>query len=65
MLEELHIDDYRVVRLLGAGGMGAVYEVVGDDGRRFAIKLFNGAKKNGGSSRLFMRSGIYTVYETS
>ena len=42
------IGPYRVARLIGGGGMGIVYEVVSHDGRRFALKLFNGAKKNGG-----------------
>lgn len=35
------------MRLLGRGGMGVVYEVENSSGRRFALKLFNAAKKNG------------------
>ncbi len=32
---------YQVVRLLGRGGMGAVYEVEDDSGRRFAAKIIS------------------------
>jgi serine/threonine protein kinase len=32
---------YQVVRLLGRGGMGAVYEVEDDGGRRFAAKIIS------------------------
>ncbi|MEQ9324495.1 MAG: serine/threonine-protein kinase, partial [Polyangiaceae bacterium] len=32
-------DGYELVRFLGAGGMGAVYEAVSKDGRRVAVKL--------------------------
>ena len=42
------IGAYRVVRLLGRGGMGTVYEVENPTGRRFALKLFGSARKNGG-----------------
>ena len=34
------IGRYRVVRLLGSGGMGSVYEVESDDGGRRALKAF-------------------------
>ena len=34
------IGGYRFVRLLGKGGMGAVYEAVGPDGARRAVKVF-------------------------
>ena len=34
------IGRYRVVRLLGSGGMGTVYEVESDDGGRRALKAF-------------------------
>ena len=40
--------DYRIVRLLGQGGMGIVHEVEAPDGRHFALKRFNGVKKNAG-----------------
>lgn len=43
---EMTIGGYRVVRLIGRGGMGRVYEVVSHDGRRLALKLFSNAKKN-------------------
>ena len=38
---------YRLERLLGAGGMGAVYEAVDPEGRRFAIKLLIAAPGKG------------------
>ena len=40
------IGGYRVVRVLGRGGMGTVYEVEGADGVRAALKLFTGGAKN-------------------
>lgn len=42
MIESLPsaIADYRVVRLLGQGGMATVYEVLSSTGRRGALKLF-------------------------
>lgn len=39
-MEEKEIGDYRIVRLLGKGGMGAVYEVENKDGERLALKSF-------------------------
>lgn len=42
------IGAYHVVRQLGRGGMGVVYEVENPCGRRFALKLFGEASKNGG-----------------
>ena len=42
------IGAYHVVRLLGRGGMGVVYEVEDPSGRHFALKLFSNARKNGG-----------------
>ncbi|MBQ7191010.1 MAG: hypothetical protein IJR99_16520 [Kiritimatiellae bacterium] len=40
------LDAYRVCRLLGSGGMGAVYEVEDASGKRFALKLFTVTEKN-------------------
>lgn len=40
LMEEKEIGDYRIVRLLGKGGMGAVYEVENKDGERLALKSF-------------------------
>ena len=41
------IGTYHVVRLLGRGGMGIVYEVEDPSGRHFALKRFSKARKNG------------------
>ena len=38
LLGEVRFGPYRVVRTLGQGGMGRVYEVEGPQGRRFALK---------------------------
>ena len=40
------IGTYHVVRLLGRGGMGIVYEVEDPNGRHLALKRFSNAKKN-------------------
>ena len=40
------IGSYRVVRVLGHGGMGTVYEVVDAVGAHLALKLFTGGAKN-------------------
>ena len=40
------IGNYRVVRVLGHGGMGTVYEVEDADVARVALKLFTGGAKN-------------------
>lgn len=39
--EPSSIGGYRIVRFLGRGGMGTVYEVEAGDGRRFALKVFS------------------------
>jgi serine/threonine protein kinase len=40
---------YRVIRLIGKGGMGAVYEVEAEDARRLAAKVVAGAQNAGAS----------------
>src|SRR4051794_16195386 len=39
MQEGTQVDGYRIVRKLGQGAMGAVYEAVHEDGRRAAVKV--------------------------
>lgn len=50
---------YRVVRLLGEGGMGAVYEVVRTrDDRRFALKVLTSATNSAAALRLTREAEI-------
>ena len=54
-------DRYRVVKLLGQGGMGAVYEVERTtDGRRFALKTVTGAGGGPALARLAREAEIAT-----
>lgn len=39
--EPSSIGGYRIVRLLGQGGRGTVYEAVAGDGRHLALKVFS------------------------
>src|SRR5262245_16331972 len=42
-----HIGGYRLLRLLGAGGMGVVYEGVSEDsGQHVAVKLLTASGRN-------------------
>ena len=45
-VREQRIGPYRIVRLLGHGGMGTVYEVEDASGAHVALKLFTGGAKN-------------------
>ena len=45
-VQEQRIGAYRIVRLLGHGGMGVVYEVEDASGAHVALKLFTGGAKN-------------------
>ena len=50
---------YRVVRAIGQGGMGAVYEVARiADERRFALKILTGARTGGALARLAREAQI-------
>jgi predicted Ser/Thr protein kinase len=56
---ELVADRYRIVRQLGAGGMGTVFEVTrATDGRRFALKVLHGAKRGAELSRFAREAQI-------
>jgi len=49
---------YRILRLLGAGGMGAVYEAESvEDGRRIALKLLNQQLDDAEARHRFLREG--------
>src|ERR1019366_7483761 len=54
---------YRINKLLGRGGMGAVYEAVHeDDGRVVALKLLSVELDNMDSRQRFLREGQNAVY---
>ncbi len=51
-LGEILHDRYRIVRAIGAGGMGVVYEAERTkDGRRFALKVLNGTTSRAALAR--------------
>ena len=45
-------DRYRVIRLIGKGGMGSVYEVEGPDGQRLAAKVVSAGMANASPTAL-------------
>jgi serine/threonine protein kinase len=51
---------YRLERLLGAGGMGAVYEAVDPQGGRFAVKLLLGMSEGRRETARFAREARIT-----
>lgn len=55
-MENETIGGYRVLRLLGKGGMGEVYEVVDDLGRQLALKVFAGT----GDQSEFLRKRLFS-----
>lgn len=55
---------YRIVSLLGRGGMGEVYEAVGDDGRRVALKLLREKLTDRIDRERFLREGVLAASVT-
>jgi serine/threonine-protein kinase len=58
-LGEILHDRYRIVRAIGAGGMGVVYEAERTkDGRRFAVKVLNGTTSRAALARFAREAQI-------
>jgi len=58
-LGEILHDRYRIVRAIGAGGMGVVYEAERTkDGRRFALKVLNGTTSRAALARFAREAQI-------
>ncbi len=52
------LGDYQIIRLLGQGGMGAVYEAEQlETGRRLALKVLHHAPESGPARQRFLREG--------
>ena len=58
-----HLGDYTIVKLLGEGGMGAVYLAHASDGARYAVKVMDpdAAQKNPDFRKRFLREGNFAV----
>jgi len=57
MLGEILAGKYEIVRLLGEGGMGEVYEARRDDGHRVAVKIIHPTLKSDAVLARFEREG--------
>ena len=57
------LGDYTIVKLLGEGGMGAVYLAHASDGARYAVKVMDpdAAQKNPDFRKRFLREGDFAV----
>jgi uncharacterized RDD family membrane protein YckC len=55
---------YRIVALVGRGGMGEVYEAIADDGRRVALKLLRERLAGRVDRDRFLREGVLAASVT-
>lgn len=59
------LGSYRIVRMLGRGGMGEVYEAVGADGRSVALKVLRERLQSENDRARFLREGVLAASVTN